>query len=1005
MSYAFRLVSILFAISVLQSVAAAESFKSARLIPTASTVAFIQSADINGDGHPDILYLPANLSSGPHLLLGKGDGTFGTDTILTVPSGSLYRTFAIADVNRDGRPDIILVSTNTFTSSVVVLLGNGDGTFQPGIVSAGPTAVSLYPVFDSPIGVADFNGDGSLDLVIADSQNNMLTTLIGDGAGHFALKTTWHDNYNPSDIHVADLNHDGKMDFVVHGFLAARAEVYIGDGDGTFQSGVVYAGPNNIDSVLLKDMNSDGVLDLVVTTSDNAVAILPGNGDGTFSNTSMGGQSLGHLGGTLVDVEDLNGDGILDIVAATHNGICVAKGMGGLTYTSFSEYPVGPFPYTAAYADLNGDGKTDFIVAVGQGVVSPSEGIGLLFGNGDGTLQAADSYDVGHEVVSIALGDVNGDGIADLAVGVFDATPRILLGKSDGTFTVTPDTSQTVSTLNSPNNAAVGDFNGDGKLDLLTSHYQAYLQLGNGDGTFGNANVIAAAGSNLSYSLAADFNNDGRTDFAVAGTEFLVSQPDGTYKVTSLAGTGGKIVFGDVNHDGKIDAIEGELGSSAFAVMLGNGDGTFTLAHTYPTAYAQSADIAIGDIDGDGNLDIVLPTMPGVNSVQLVFGNGDGTFAPPISYPTPHPVLTVGIGDLNQDGKADLILSDTNILTVMHGIGNRSFDSGTDYLAGDGPSYPIVADVNGDGAPDLLFANYDNNEVDTATVLLNRGGTRGTINTVPPQPVVGQSIAVSATYTASIPGSGTPTGNVGFSIDSGAAQAATLSNGSAGVTLAQNLSVGIHTVTAAYGGDSNFNPHSISSQFSVVDFAVSVAPASVTVVAGQSGSTNVTVSSSSGFTGSVDLSCSGLPAGASCTFAASNLSLQNSSSASTTLSIAASSSVVIPSDRPIGMKIMPKIMPNQGYEIPIAIFVVGVMLCVISSRTHRFGSRYALACKLLLFSLAVVLAGCGGGASGGGNGATTPTTASYTVQVQATVHGSSPAIVRTATYTLNIQSR
>jgi hypothetical protein len=993
MSLSARVGILLLVTSLILPVAGAESFKSARLIPTATAVAFIQTADLNGDGHADIVYLSSNLSSGPHLLLGKGDGTFGADTVLAVPSGNQYRTLAIADVNKDGRLDIVLIGTNAFTSSVVVLLGNGDGTFQPGIVSVGPTGGS---VFNSQIGMADFNGDGSLDLAIGDRQNDLLSTLLGDGAGHFVLKSTWFEGTGPTDIHVGDLNRDGKMDFVVHGGNGAAAVVYIGNGDGTFQTGVSYSGPNHVSSLFLKDMNNDGVLDLVVSTFSDAVAILLGKGDGTFSNTSAGGQSLGSLGGGVIDVEDLNGDGILDIVAATNDGICIATGKGGLAYTAFSEYPAGPFPGTAvAYADINGDGKTDFIVAVGQGPVAPAEGIGLLFGNGDGTLQSADTYDVGHQVTSIAIGDLNGDGLADLAVGVFDATPRILLGRSDGTFTVTPDTSEPTTTLNSPNNAVVGDFNGDGKLDLLTSHYQAYLQLGNGDGTFGSANVITAAGSNLEYAFAADFNKDGLTDLAFGNTsgiaEFLITKPGLTFQSSSGSGTGGKIVFGDVNHDGKIDAIEGEWGTSAFAVMLGNGDGTFAPAHTYPTAYAQSADIAIGDLDGDGNLDIVLPTMPGVNSVQLVFGNGDGTFAPPVSYPTPHPVLTVGIGDLNQDGKPDLILSDTNVLTVMHGIGDRSFDSGTDYLAGDGPSYPIVADVNGDGAPDLLFANYDNNVVDTATVLLNRGGTRGSITTAPPQPIVGSSFILSATYSASIPGSGTPTGNAEISIDGGAAQGAALSNGSASITANQNLALGTHTVSVTYGGDSNFNHHNISGQFTVVDYAVSLNPAAATVVAGQSSSVGVTVSSTSGFTGAVDLSCTGLPAAASCSFASSSISLQNLPSVSTTLTLNASSSGLAP--------IVAGSSDNLNYQFWVALPLITAMLVIVTFRENRLCPRQVFVSALLLLSITMVLVGCGGGSA-----AKAPTITSYTVQVQATLHGSNPSIMRTAGLSLSIQN-
>jgi FG-GAP-like repeat/FG-GAP repeat len=332
--------------------------------------------------------------------------SFGPAT--SYPVGSVPNAVATGDFNRDGKQDLVVANEGTSSDSVSVLLGNGDGTFQP--------AVS-YPAGANPgaIAVGDFNKDGKQDLAVVDAGSTEVSVLLGNGDGTFQAPVSYFSGGGPLALAVGDFNNDGKQDLAVGNTADGNVGVLLGNGDGTFQPVVTFAtGPGPF-SIAVGDFNGDCNQDLAVTQQGAAgVAVLLGNGDGTFQ-------------------------------AAV-------------------SYAAGTSPFTVAIGDFDGDGKQDLAVANNAGFTN---NVHVLLGNGDGTFQPAATYTAGFSPYAIAVGDFNLDGKQDLAVTNDSSSEvSVLLGNGDGTFQAPTD----YSTGSNPRSVAVGDFNLDGEQDLAVAN-------------------------------------------------------------------------------------------------------------------------------------------------------------------------------------------------------------------------------------------------------------------------------------------------------------------------------------------------------------------------------------------------------------------------------------------------------------------------------------------------------------------------------------------------------
>ena len=402
--------------------------------------------------------------------------------------GQAAMSVAIADVNGDGKPDAVAanacpVNGCSNAGALGVLLGNGDGTFQPAATygSGGVTAYGL-----GSVSIGDVNGDGRPDIVVTNAcgvdtncTSGSIGVLRGNGDGTFQPPVTYGSGgYFDIALALADLNADGHPDVVVVNDCADIAcasdgvvGVLLGNGDGSFQTAARYdSGGLNARSVAVADVNNDGMPDLLVSNDCNVncaagvVAVLKGNGDGTFLPAVAFDANDSHR--KSVAVADVNGDGRPDMLVANYclpgnacggggaGGVDVLLGNGDGTFQPAVSYASGSDDAdSVAIADVNGDGRRDLLVINQCSDINCTSGtVGVLLGNGDGTFQAATTYGSGgYFADSIAIADLNGDGSPDLLVANFGNSIGVLLNNSADTTPPTITVSAAPGVLWPPN--------------------------------------------------------------------------------------------------------------------------------------------------------------------------------------------------------------------------------------------------------------------------------------------------------------------------------------------------------------------------------------------------------------------------------------------------------------------------------------------------------------------------------------------------------------------------
>lgn len=682
-------------------------------LPTGQNPRAVVSGDFNGDHLTDLATVNADDDT-LTVLLGNGDGTFRPALpVATGVTGETDRPVAVAaaDLNRDSFLD--LVSANSWTGTLSVLRGAGDGTFA---------ASDRLPIGGEPsaVVIADLDGDGLLDLVAADRLNNRLVVLRQDDVGRF-LPAGRHDvGFEPVAVAAADVTGDGTVDLVCASYQDRRVTVLPGDGRGQFGAGVDYEVGDGPTALVVADVNGDGRNDILTANQvGDSIGVLLGRADGSLavSGFAAGVQPV------ALAVGDVNGDTLPDVVAGAANGLQMFLGDGQGRFSLFDTYEVRGGPAAVQLADVTGDGVPD-VVYPGSRI----DRLAVLPGNGDGTFQAEEGFIAGDEPVSVVTADFDLDNRPDVVTANASAdTLTVLLGNGDGTF----QPRRQVVSGRRPVAVATGDFNGDGRPDLVSvnrlgaglSVGTLTVLLGNGAGGFLSVGEYAVGRDPVAVAVA-DINRDGALDLVAA------NRSDNTLSVYRGTGTGAfdplprvlpvgrmpyAVIAADLDRDGLVDLATANRLSHTVSIYRGLGDGTFERRPDLAVG-TLPVGLAAGDLDGDGTIDLATSNLAG--TVTLLLGRPGGAFE------RQSPDLPVGgepyallLADFDGDRRIDLITADNEdgTISVLRGNGDGTFLPRFTVPAGEGPVHLATADLDADGRLDVVTVNSQDN---TVSVLL-----------------------------------------------------------------------------------------------------------------------------------------------------------------------------------------------------------------------------------------------------------------------------------------------
>ena len=576
-----------------------------------------------------------------------------------IPSFAGARAIVAGDFNRDGRIDLALA--NAGRNSVTILLNQGGGS------------TSFVQAYDVPVGPGpfdlasgDFDQDGWLDLAVTHGSGSSIAILRG-AAGGFS-RTDLSAPSSPRGIAVADWNKDGRLDIIVTGWNANAIQIFIGNGRGGFsaQSPIPTIAPRP-QGIVVADFDHDGSLDLAVAhESGTGLVVLKGRAGAIVQMRPISG--FGNV--NVLATGDFNHDGWLDVAGASSSGSRVGVFLGGASGLRFAHaYTTGSAPRGIVARDINDDGLLDLVTANHD-----SNTVSVLLGNvaAPGTFEAADSFTAGAGSRALAAADLDSDGRVDLATGNQETSTATLL-MNDTVF------------------------------DRAAFSFHR-LSLGTPSGSIGG-----------SHATPADFNEDGKLD-AVVKPDFITAGPvvqvlltDGPavpLRFERFPGDGDYLVA-DFNRDGHMDVLLLERSPSLLLLpYLGDGRGGFTKVPGTRVPLTEFG-VTAGDLNQDAATDLVFSGYDAslaTNFVQVLIGQGDGTFSFGGRVDTSDFTEALRIADKNRDGKLDVLGFVHGTLTVFRGNGTGQLTQASTTPFSNGFNQQLtLADLNHDGLLDAVI--------------------------------------------------------------------------------------------------------------------------------------------------------------------------------------------------------------------------------------------------------------------------------------------------------------
>ncbi len=800
---------------------------------------FVAMGDLDGDGKADLAIVNRNDNNVSVLINTSTGGTASFAAKVDFTTGDNPHSIAIGDLDGDAKLDLAVTNYDDDTISV---LKNTSTTGVPSFSAKVDFATGIFP---RSIAVADLDGDGKLDLAVANKGSNVVSvfrnTSISGGALAFAAKVDFATGSGPHSIAIGDLDGDGKLDLVVANSIVDNVSVLQNtsvSGSLNFATKLDFTTGASPRSVAIADMDGDGKLDLAVTCFGSSSFLIPATVSVLLNTSSSGGApsfatNVDFETGTSfssLSIGDLDGDGKPDLYVAKTSRLFVLKNTSGLGAPSFAaaiDLPAGSTNYGIAIGDVDGDSKPD-LVAINNGSddvsvflniylpptitsftpekAKPGDEVTItgsnfnttttnnivFFGATQATVTSATAtsltvtvptgatyapitllntgtslaayslnnftpifspaktdisagdfrakvdFTAGTNPVFVAIGDLDGDGNADLVVANIGSANVSVLMNNSSNGTASFATKVDFTTGSSPGSVAIGDLDGDGKLDLAVTNYGSnsisILRNTSSLGTPSFDTKVDFAIGGLPQSVAiGDLDGDGRLDVVVANSSgqtvsvlhnisSLGSLNFATKVDFAISGQAQSVAMGDLDGDGKLDLVIASSSSNTVSVLRNTSSSTaisFATKVDFTTGNGAFS-IAIGDLNGDGKLDLAVANFidPTVSVLQNISTSGTLDFATKMDFPTGNETKSVSIGDLDGDGKLDLIIGRTGI-SVLRNIsvsGTLNFTTQVDFATSDTNYSVAIGDLDGDGKPDLLSANYGS---DNVSVFLN----------------------------------------------------------------------------------------------------------------------------------------------------------------------------------------------------------------------------------------------------------------------------------------------